>query len=187
MGIPSASPTQEPTRWASVLRPIRLSTFLLLMLVIALLIALYAQHLHEARLREALSVYRHDRTEGIFDALDQPIALSYADGAALDAVLKDIKMRTTKNPSLPKIPAGIPIYVDPIGLQEAERSLSLTVKRPPSADTLTLGEHLRRVLDPLGLGYQVKDGFLMITSKEAVDVPVGDDMDPYLQYRDVLR
>jgi hypothetical protein len=187
MGIPSASATQELIRRASVLRPVRLSTFLLSMVVIALLIALYAQHVHEARLRDAISIYRHDRTEGIFDALDQPIALTYADGAALDVVLKDIKMRTTKNPSLPKIPAGIPLYVDPIGLQEAERSMHSTVKRPPSADTLALGEHLRRLLDPLGLGYQVGDGFLMITSKESVDEHVGDDVDPYLRYRDVLR
>jgi hypothetical protein len=187
MGIPSASATQEPIRRASVLRPVRLSTFLLSTVVIALLIALYAQHVHEARLRDALSIYRHDRTEGIFDALDQPIALTYADGASLDVVLKDIKMRTTKSPSLPKIPGGIPIYVDPIGLQEAERSPNATVKRPSSADALPLGEHLRRLLDPLGLGYQVKEGYLMITSKEAVDVPVGDDVDPYLRYRDVLR
>jgi hypothetical protein len=176
-----------PTRRARLLRPIRLSTFLLVILVIALLIALYAQRLREAHLQDELSIYRHYRTEGIVDALDQPIALTYADGAALDAVLKDIKMRTTKNPSLPKVPAGIPLYVDPIGLQEAERSLSSTVKRPSPADTLTLGEHLRRVLDPLGLGYQVQDGFLMITSKEEVDVPVDEDVDPYLRYRDVLR
>ena len=83
--------------------------------------------------------------------------------------------------------AGIPIYVDPIGLQEAERSMNSTVQRPPSADTLTLGEHLRRILEPLGLAYVVKQGFLMISSKESFDEPVGDDVDPYLQYRDVLR
>ena len=33
----------------------------------------------------------------------------------------------------------------------------------------------------------MKDGFLMITSKESFDAPVGDDADPYLRYRDVLR
>ena len=67
--------------------------------------------------------------------------------------------------------AGIPIYVDPIGLQEAERSMNSTVQRPPSADTLALGEHLRRVLEPLGLGYEVKAGFLMISSKESLTRP----------------
>ena len=28
--------------------------------------------------------------------------------------------------------------------------MNSTVKRPPSADTLALGEHLRRVLEPWG-------------------------------------
>jgi hypothetical protein len=46
---------------------------------------------------------------------------------------------------------------------------------------------MRRVLEPLGLGYVVKDGFLMITAKEPIDEPFGYDAYPYLQYRDVLR
>ena len=187
MSVPSSSAPHETAHRTRVLRPIRLSTFLLLMVVVALLIALYAQRVHEAQLRDALSTYRNYRQEGMYDALDQPIALTYPDGAPLDQVLKDIRMKTTKNPMMPKLPTGIPIYVDPIGLQEAEVSLNSTVKRPPSADTMAFGEHLRRVLESVGLGYEVKHGFLMITSKDSVDVPVADDTDPYLQYRDVLR
>ena len=38
------------------------------------------------------------------------------------------------------------------------------MKTAPEADTLPLGEHLRRILGSLGLGYEVKDGFLKITS-----------------------
>src|SRR5262249_5573038 len=154
-------------------RPIRFSTFLLLVVVIGLLIAVYAQRVREARLWDALSVYRHPRTEGIYDALDLPIPLAYGDQGDLDEVLKEVRRRTTGDPNLPKLPTGIPIYVDPIGLQEAERSLGSTVRRPESSDTLTLGEHLRRILEPLGLGYEVKDGFLMITAKGSLDVPVG--------------
>jgi hypothetical protein len=176
-----------PARRAKLLRPIRLSTFLLLVLVTALLIALYAQGLREAQLRDELSIYRHYRTEAIFDAIDQPIPLSYSDGATLEEVLKEVRKQTAKSPKLTKGIPGIPIYVDPIGLQEAQRGIGSTVKRPPSADTLTLGEHLRRVLDPLGLGHAVKEGYLLITSKEAIDVPVGEDVDPYVRYRDVLR
>jgi hypothetical protein len=187
MNTTSGSVTQEPARRASLLRPIRLSTFLLAMLVIALVIALYAQHLREARLQDAISIYRHYRTEGIIEALEQPIALTYADETPLDQVLREIKRQSTKNPKLSKLATGIPIYVDPIGLQEAERSLNSTVKRPASADTLVLGEHLRLMLEQLGLGYVVKDGFLMITSKDSLDEPLGENADPYLQYRDVLR
>jgi hypothetical protein len=183
MSVPSPSTTRRPR----VLRPIRLSTFLLLVLVAALLVALYAQRRHEAQLLDALSSYRNPRQEGIIDALDQPITLKYADGDAFDVVLKEIKKQTTKNPKLPKLPAGIPIYIDPIGLQEAEQSLNATVTRPPAADALPLGEHLRLILEPLGLYYVVKYGFLMITVKESLDTPVGESTDPYLQYRDVLR
>jgi hypothetical protein len=185
VSFPSAS--YQQSRRPRFLRPIRLSTFLLLVLVIALLIGLYALRLREARLQDAIAVYRNYRTEAIFDALDQPIALNYADGASLEDVLREVKRQTAMAPKPAKPWAGIPIYVDPIGLQEAERSMNSTVQRSPSADTLTLGEHLRRVLEPLGLGYVVKDGFLMITSRESFDEPIGDDTDPYLQYRDVLR
>ena len=178
----------EKPRKPTLVRPIRLSTLLLLVVVVAISIGLYAQRRRENQLLAALSLYRNPRQEGIYDALDQPIALTYADGAPLDDVLKDIRMQTIKNPKIPKLPTGIPIYVDPLGLQEVERSMSSEVKRPSSADKLTLGEHLRLVLDPLGLAYMAKDGFIMITSKESHDEPVGGDgEDLYLKYRDVLK
>jgi len=167
-----------------LLRRIRLSTLLLLMIVLALLFGLHAQRHREAQLQATLALYRHPVTEGIYDALDQPLALAYADGAPLEEVLKEAKLRSAGRP---KLRSGIPIYVDPIGLQEAEKSMISRVKRPPSADTLTLGEHLRHVLEPLGLGYVVQEGFLMITSTDSLDVESGDQIDPYVTYRDVLR
>jgi hypothetical protein len=185
--VPSPSISHPHAGRSRFLRRIRLSTFLLLVPVIALLIGLYALRLREARLQDAIAVYRNFRTEAIFDVLDQPIALDYADGAPLDQLLKEVKKQTATVPKSAKPWAGIPIYIDPIGLQEAERSMNSTVKRPPSADALTLGEHLRRVLEPLGLGYEVKSGFLMISAKESLEAPAGVDADPYLQYRDVLR
>lgn len=205
MNLPSPSASDQRARRPKLLRPIRLSTFLLLMPVIALLIALYAQMLREARLQDAIAVYRDFPSEGMVDALDRPIALNYPDGADLDSFLKTLKATTTKNPKMPKIPNGIPIYVDPIGLDEAEKSMGSPVARPPGADSLTLHEHLRRVLEPMGLYYTAKDGFVLITSRwtpdatvclsEPIDAPVGDAVDPvagppevlYLRYRDVLR
>jgi hypothetical protein len=163
---------------------IRLSTLLLWMIVIALFVGLYTQQRRTAELRATLSLYRDPATEGIFDVLDQPLALTYADGAHLEAVLKEIKLRST---GWPKLKSGIPIYVDPIGLQEAEKSMTSPVRRPLPVDRLTLGEHIRSVLGPLGLGYVVKDGFLMVTSSESLEMETGDAIDPYRQYRDVLR
>jgi hypothetical protein len=110
--------------------------------------------------------------------------LSYADGAALEEVLKETKLRSSGRP---KLKSGIPIYVDPIGLQEIEKSMTSPVSRPPSADKLTLGEHLRSALDPLGSGCVVKDGFLMIMAKESLDAETEDGINPFLVYRDALR
>ena len=176
MSIPS--PSAPATRGWRVLRPIRLSTFLLLVLVIALMVSLALQR--ERQLRDAIAVYRQPQTEAIFEAVARPMPLHYLDGARLDEVLKVWKRTTIGSPGLAP---GIPIYVDPIGLQEAGQSLNSTLRRPPSADSLPLGEHLRRVLEPLGLGCTVQHGFLMITSKESVD----EEPDPYLLFRDVLQ
>jgi hypothetical protein len=62
--------------------------------------------------------------------------------------------------------------------------MTSTVRRPPSDQNLTLGEHLKLVLRPLGLDFTIRDGFLMITSEESVDESSDDD--PYLGYRDVF-
>jgi hypothetical protein len=50
-------------------RRIRLSTLLLLMIVLALLFGLFRQKRREAELQVNLSVYRAPTTEGIYDAL----------------------------------------------------------------------------------------------------------------------
>jgi hypothetical protein len=183
VSVPSPS-VSDPPRRSRILRPIRLSMFLLLILVIALGVALYAYRVREARLQDRIAIYRHFKIEGIFDALDLPIVTTYTDKATLNDALKDIKLRMTKNPKLPKIPNGIPMYVDPVGLQEVKKSMETPIRRPERADAMPLGEHLRRVLQPLGLDFVVKDGFLMITSKTLMDSNVDD---PYLRYRDVLR
>jgi hypothetical protein len=167
-----------------LVRRIRLSTLLLLVVVLAITIDLYLVRRRQAQTLAALTLYRQPRTEGIYDVLDQPAVTTYPDGGTLEDVLKDIKRCATR---ALKLPSGVPIYVDPIGLQEAERSMLSKVKRPESADQLPLKEHLNRVLEPLGLGFSVKEGYLMITSKESLDLPVGDEVDPYVKFRDVLQ
>ncbi len=163
-------------------RRMRLSTLLLLMVVVALLFGLFVQKRRELELQAALLPYRNQTNEGLLDVLDRPLALTYPDGASLEQALKNLKLVSMGQPKLPK---GIPIYVDPIGLSEADKTMTSTIKRPTTGEKLSLRDHLDRMLKPLGLGFTVRDGFLMITSLEAVDDRPDDD--PYLGYRDVLR
>jgi hypothetical protein len=162
---------------------IRLGTMLLIVVVLAMLVRLFILNRREAKLQAELSAHRNPVAEGIADLMNRPLALTYPDGAPLEQFLKDIKMCSVGQPKL--LTAGIPIYVDPIGLSEADKTMTSTVRRPPSDQKLTLGEHLKLALKPLGLDFTIRDGFLMITSQESVDESPDDD--PYLGYRDVLR
>jgi hypothetical protein len=156
---------------------------LLIIVVFAMLVRLFILNRSEARLQAELSAHRDPVAEGIADLMNRPLALTYQDGAPLEQFLKDIKMCSVGQPKVAM--AGIPIYVDPIGLSEADKTMTSTIRRPPSDQKLTLGEHLALALKPLGLEFTIRDGFLMITSEESVDESSDDD--PYLGYRDVLQ
>jgi hypothetical protein len=117
--------------------------------------------------------------------------LQWADDCPLEQVVEQIRLATSVEKGWPWFPLGIPIKVDPIGLERAGRSLSSPVPGPPADLHLPLKEHLNRVLEPLGLGFTVNSGYLegciTITSKESLDLTIGDDVDPYLKFRDVLQ
>ncbi len=106
----------------------------------------------------------------ILTALDQPIPMRFPDETPLEDVLKYIR-DATRGPD----GKGIPIYVDPIGLQEAEKSLTLTVT--VDLRGVPLGTTLNVCLKQLGLAFGVRDGFLMISSVESMPPPYED---PYL-------
>ncbi len=160
----------------------RLSTLLLLIAILALVFGLFVQHRRETRLQAELSRYRNPKSESIAEVLDRPLALTYRDGATLEAALKDIKSCSTGRPNLP---SGIPIYVDPVETNKVGDWTTMVVKRPPSAEKLTLRAHLASILKPLGLGASVQDGFLMISSYQ--DANARSDQDPYFGFGDVLR
>jgi hypothetical protein len=107
----------------------------------------------------------------ILDALERPIPMRFDGEATLESLLNHIK-RATATPT----PPGIPIYVDPIGLQEAERSLQSTVQL--DLEGVPLKETLRLSLKQLGLAYQVKGGYLWLTSEEEGFSPELED--PFL-------
>jgi hypothetical protein len=63
---------------------------------------------------------------------------------------------------------GIPIYVDPVGLQEAE--VTMTAPVTIKAKGIPLHTCLKYLLKPLGLTYKIKDGLMTITSKSSEDI-----------------
>jgi hypothetical protein len=116
-----------------------------------------------AKYGKAVDVFDRDpKTKQILEKLDQPIAMSFPNDTQLEDVLKYIK-QATQGPN----DNGIPIYLDPIGLSEADKSETSTVKL--ELEGVPLKTTLRLMLKQLGLTYTVKDGFLMITSQESED------------------
>ena len=113
---------------------------------------------------KAVDLFERDaKTKMILEKLEEPISMSFAEDTPLEDVLKYVKQATTTATY-----QGIPIYVDPIGLQEAEKSMTSTV-RNMDLEGVPLKITLKLLLKQLDLTYTVKDGFLMITSKESED------------------
>jgi len=154
---------------------IRLSTVLLLVVILVLGYALEVQQGKEARLRAALALYKRRSQGKIQSVLDLPIFLDWPDETSLEEVIERIKVSSSGTGLFPR---GIPIYVDPVGLQQAGKTLSSRVNAPPPDEIvslLPLREKLRVILEPLGLAFQVKDASIVITSREAVAEPFQDE------------
>jgi hypothetical protein len=92
----------------------------------------------------------------IHRALDQPVTMPFPNETMLEDVLKYINGATQS----PELPDGLPIYVDPAGLQEAEKTLqspiALELKGVPLRTSLQLA------LKQLDLKYEVEDGLVRI-------------------------
>jgi len=102
------------------------------------------------------------RSRRILAKLEDLISMSFHEETPLEDVLKHIKQATTS----PDLADGIPIYVDPIGLQEAEKSMTSTV-RNMDLKGVPLRRTLQLLLKQLDLIYFVDDGILCITSAES--------------------
>ena len=88
--------------------------------------------------------------------------MSFPTQTPLEDLLKYIKQASTGPNG-----TGIPIYVDPLGLQEADK----TMTSPISLDLegIPLRRTLQLALQQIGLVYFVDDGILVITSQESED------------------
>ena len=101
--------------------------------------------------------------ERIRRALNRRIPLDFPHEPPLEEVLRYVKQATTDSSG-----KGIPIYVDPIGLLEADKTMASTI-RPMKLDSVPLRVSFRLCLAQLDLAYVVKDGYLMIVSREYTD------------------
>jgi hypothetical protein len=172
-------------RWLKTTRRLRLSTLMLLIIIFGMAVALVLQQQREARLRSALRSARNANEEAIrvaldqpFDAklikakatggalgivaLDQPFDAKLIPGPTLALLLREIKW-VTRNGVLWD---GIPIFVDPIGLQEAGQTMNSPVT--VSSEVVPIRKALEDALGQLKLCYVVKDGWILITSKESI-------------------
>ncbi len=107
---------------------------------------------------------RAAKTKAIHDSLDREVVLKILNRTTFEEALKIVK-EASKTPG---IPDGIPIYVDPIGLQELKVSMDSPLEGIIPADEIPLSQYLDMVLEPLGLGYAVKDGILTVITKDGV-------------------
>jgi hypothetical protein len=101
-------------------------------------------------------------TKAILAVLEKPIKMHFRDDTPLDDVLKYIQESAKAS-----FKSAIPIYVEPVGLQEAEKSLTSTVSQLELEDQ-PLRSTLQLMLDQLGLAYTVQDGVLFISSPHGV-------------------
>ena len=109
--------------------------------------------------------YRLDPiTRQITAQLRKPVRLSLIEGRKLrfDEFLREVRILSADADQ-----KSIPIYVDPIGLQDVNHTLATFVE--VERDQVPIAEHLRRALGPLGMDYSVRDGLLTVTSAGSVD------------------
>ena len=129
--------------------------------------AAWWRYISERRIRKygkAVDLFdRDDKTKRILEKLDEPISMSFNEETPLEDVSSTSSRRRP-----PRLTSGIPIYVDPIGLSEADKTMASTV-RNMDLEGVPLKLTLKLLLNQLDLTYTVKDGFLMITSKESED------------------
>ena len=103
------------------------------------------------------------KSQAILAKLEEPVAMSFPNETPLEDLLKYIK-QVTQGSNGP----GIPIYVDPLGLQEADKTMTSPIQL--DLEGVPLRRTLQLALKQLGLVYFVDDGILVITSEESEDL-----------------
>jgi hypothetical protein len=94
--------------------------------------------------------------------LETPISMCFPNETPLEDILKYIKSATQGSND-----TGIPIYVDPLGLNEAGKTMTSPVVLDLVGVPLRIS--LRLLLKQLDLGYTIEEGVLFITSETRLE------------------
>jgi hypothetical protein len=159
-------------------RRIPWSTLLFLFAIVTLGYIFMLQQRKEERLRAALALYKSRSHGKVATRLRSSAAnVNWPDQTPLGEVLEKIKLATRTG--FPRFPLGVPIVIDPVGLEVAGRSLDSPVQQPPADQDFSLGRKLQTVLKPLGLACEVKNATIVITSEgmveERYEYPLDDE------------
>jgi RNA polymerase sigma factor (sigma-70 family) len=114
-----------------------------------------------AQIGQRLGTVYQDKNAQIRQRLDTVKLADFPQVAKLETLLKHIKQVTTDANY-----SGIPIYVDPVGLSDAKLTVASELREIPNQQPIRIV--LEYALRPVGLSYQVRDGFLMISSRTAI-------------------
>ncbi|WP_165227531.1 mucoidy inhibitor MuiA family protein [Aquisphaera insulae] len=104
-----------------------------------------------------------ERSKRVVEELAKPIPLNFPNETPFEEVMQYLKQATTTK----DFPDGLPTYIDPVGLQEADKTMTTPVSLNLTNVPLRTG--LGLMLKQLGLTYRVKDGVLMIVSQASED------------------
>jgi len=106
-------------------------------------------------------------SRAIIAKLGGATAMNFPNETPLEDVVKYVSQATQDEAA--GLPTGIPIYVDPVGLQDADKTMASTVTF--NMEGVPLKTALRLLLAQIGLTYHVGEGLLTITSTSADDEP----------------
>jgi hypothetical protein len=105
---------------------------------------------------------KNPKTRVLLKKLEAPISMSFNSETPLEDIVKYIKQATTTRDY-----GGIPIYVDPAGLAEADKTMTSTVVNL-DLEGIPLKTSLRILLRQMHLAYCVRDGVLIISSPQLI-------------------
>src|SRR5262249_51419088 len=100
------------------------------------------------------TIDKNPKSLAVVKKLDDPAALHFAEGTLLEEALRKIQEASKGTDG-----KRIPIYLDPAGLQEADKNLSSPVML--DLEDVPLKFSLRLILKQLGLAYCVRDGVVI--------------------------